>query len=152
MILRTDSPKPPIGNRIRKNSIIQQREKIPLMRHLGLKIPPRPALHISLERIDLGLDEGPCIVLHRLVPGADIGFPGAGAVEGGAGVGAVVAGADAVAVEGRGAVCHGSGPFADEGPFVGAAVAAGVVADGLAVLPWRYADVVVVEDLVVVVI
>jgi hypothetical protein len=73
-------------------------------------------------------------------------------VECGVWIGAVVAGADAVAVEIGGAVCNGSGPFADEGPFVGAAVGAGVVAYRLTMLPGCYTDEIVVEDLVIVVI
>lgn len=72
VILTTKGPKLPIRNRIWENPIIQQREEVPLMRSLGLKIPPGPALHIGLKRVHLGFDEAPRIVPHRLVPGADV--------------------------------------------------------------------------------
>lgn len=56
--------------RIRETSIIQQREKIPLIRRLSLEVPENPTLSHGLECIKLCFNVLTRVVLVRLVPAA----------------------------------------------------------------------------------
>lgn len=152
LLLSADLAKLAISQRLRENPIVNKTLGVPLGRALRLPSPEDPAFSLTLERLELGLDIPVHVVAQRLAPGVDVVPVLAGANVGGVRVGAVVAGADAVAVQGRRAVGHGGGPFADDGPFVRAGVDARVVADVLPVLPGLHGDELVGEALVLVVV
>ena len=116
--------------RLRKNLIIQQPEKIPLRARLSLEIPKHPPFGLLLEDANLRRNVELCIGLHLLAPRFDEVDAIAGADAGAVGVVSGVSGANVPAVETGGAVGHCGGPFADDGPVVCAAgVGWGVGAD-----------------------
>lgn len=134
---------------LREDSNIQQSEQIPFRTRLGLEVPKDPTLTIQLKDIQLRLDEVSHIIPELLAPRLDEIDGFARPAEGAAGKGAIVAGADAVAVEGGGAVGHSGGPLADDEPLVTVlGVGGDVVADKLSVLGGRQGGEVVIEDLV----
>ena len=103
---------------LRKDAGVEEPEQIPLRARLGLEVPKHPAAGILLVDFELSFDEASGVVFERLIPRLDEVDVGAAADEAAARVCAVVTGADAVAVEGCGAVGHCGGPFADDLPVV----------------------------------
>jgi hypothetical protein len=152
ILVRAHRSKPPTRQRLRKESSVQQCERIPLMTSLRLEIPENPPISMLLIRIQLRLNIAPHIASHIIIPVRDVVLVGASAVVGGSREGPVEARTDAVPVEVLRAVGLGGGPFTDDHPFIGAAVGAGVVADALAMFPVLEADLVIGEDLVFVVV
>lgn len=96
---------------------------MPLRRALRLPRPEDPA-GMLLIRIQLRLDEMSqiaLVVIAQVGHGTRVfAIAGSGLARAGVGEGAVVSGALAVAVQPFGAVGLGAGPFAYDGPFVGA--------------------------------
>lgn len=79
-ILATTRREPPIRHWVRENSIIQQGEKISLIRRLCLEVPEDLALRLTLVRIKLALNKLPRVVPVRLALAADARLAGTGAV------------------------------------------------------------------------
>jgi hypothetical protein len=109
-----------------------------------------PAIGLVLESLELRFDEATDIVFQSLRPSLDEVPVVAAAMISRAGVRAVVSSADSVAVKSGGAVGHGGGPLADDGPFVSARVDVCVVANMLAMLPGFHGDEVIAEARVLV--
>jgi len=112
--VRTSPLKPPTLQRLRENAPINQLKQIPLAgASLSLEVSKYPSFSLGFIRIELNLDTATYAVLPVLRPQEDrTGFAGAGVDVVGAGETAFHAGAQAEAVEVRGAVCEGAGPFA----------------------------------------
>jgi len=110
----TSPLKPPTLQRLRKNAPINQLKRIPLARaSLSFEVPKDPSIGLGFIRIELNFDIAPYAVLPVLRPQGDgTGFAGASVDVVGAGETAFHAGAQVEAVEVRGAVCEGAGPFA----------------------------------------
>jgi hypothetical protein len=106
---------PPIRQRLRENTVVQQLEHVPLASTaLSLEVPKDPAARLGLVRVKLYLNVATNLVLPVLGPRRDGSrFTGARANVVRAWVASFHAGASIEAVEMRRTVGEGTGPFAD---------------------------------------
>jgi hypothetical protein len=107
---------PPIRQRLREHTVVQQLEHVPLAgTAFSLEVPKDPAARLGLVRVKLYLDVATNLILPVLRPRRDRpGFAGAGANVVRAWIAAFHAGARVEAVEMGRAVSEGTGPFADD--------------------------------------
>lgn len=140
------------SNRVGEDTTSNLVLHVPLRSTLSLPGPVQPAAAL-LIRIELGLDEAADVVTVSLGHAGDSADRLASATADGraTGVSTVVASTDALTVQVLGAVCHGAGPLADDGPLVGGEDVVVHEAAGCGgVLGCRHGEQTVVEDFVVV--
>lgn len=139
----------PTRQRLRKDARSQQILHMPLRRTLRLPRPEEPA-RMLLISVKLGIDESGKIVFVVLTQSRHrtCVFPIAASYGAAAGESTIVAGTFAKAVEPFRTVGLGSGPFADDGPFVSTCELGSQRAGGLDVVVGRHGDLRGGEDLV----
>jgi hypothetical protein len=97
-----------------ENTRVDQAERVPFTGKLSLEVPPKPPLRLFLKRSDLSFNVAPRVVLVPLRPLRDVVLPAAGTNERATGESTVVASTSSVAVKVLCAICHCTGPLANE--------------------------------------